>query len=365
MNALPQRPPQRRLRGLLATPLLRPLNDAVAIDDALGRINGLWSLRQARGRVIDVVDETADTRTFVLKPNRHWRGAVAGQHVVIDVEIDGVRQSRAFSLSAPCARNQRLRLTVRAHANGNTTRWMHDRLRVGAIVGLGTASGNFVLPDRLPDRLLMIGAGSGITPINAMLQALHARGYQGAVTLLHASRHADDMIFATPLQALAEQWPALTRIVHHSDVAGRLDAAALAAYVPDHASRETFVCGPTGLLDWLTVSYRDAGASVRLHSERFGLPRRERADGDAVSEVHCSSSARMFTTAGEQPLLAAAEAGGLTPRYGCRMGICRTCQCRKRSGTVENLLTGEVSSVPGQLIQLCISAARSDLEIEL
>lgn len=365
MSALPQPPSRHRLRRLVGTSLLRPFNDPAAIDDVLGRVNRLWSLGQARGRVMQVIRETADTCTFVIKANRHWRGAAAGQHLLVEMEIDGVRQQRAFSLSSPCARGERLRLTIKAHAGGNVTRWMHEHLRVGAVVGLGAAAGTFVLPDVLPDRILMLGAGSGITPINAMLHALHARGYTGDVVLLHASCHHDDAIFGASLQALADRWPALTRIAHRSDSAGFLDPQSLAAHVPDHASRSTFLCGPSALMDWVTAHYGDAGADALLHSERFGLPRRVRAEGDTVSQVHCTDAATVFTTAGDQPLLAAAEAGGMTPRYGCRMGICRTCQCRKRSGTVENLLTGEVSSAPGQLIQLCISAARSDLELEV
>ena len=60
-----------------------------------------------------------------------------------------------------------------------------------------------------------------------------------------------------------------------------------------------------------------------------------------------------------------AERAGLSPKHGCRIGICRSCQCVKTSGTVENLLTGEVSSAPNELIRLCISTARSDVALDL
>ena len=73
----------------------------------------------------------------------------------------------------------------------------------------------------------------------------------------------------------------------------------------------------------------------------------------------------MFTARGTNALLLEAEHAGFKPRYGCRIGICHTCQCTKRSGIVENLMTGRVSSEPGERIQLCISRARSDLVLEL
>lgn len=353
------------LAGIARHVLLRPFNDPTLLDDVLRGINRLWSLGAVRARVVAVIDETPDTRTFVLRPNRHWQGARAGQHVVVEMEIDGARRQRAFSLSAPSARGGEVRLTVRRHATGNATAWMHARLRVGAVVTLGQAQGDFVLPDALPPRLLLVGAGSGITPLRAMLLDLQARDYAGDVVLVHASRDRDDAIFGAELQALAQAWPALRLVQHHSAVDGRLDAATLARAVPDFAQRDTFLCGPAPLMAWMEALYAAHDASARLSRERYGLPLRARAPGDTAVQVHVADSARMFTSTGDEPLLVAAESAGLRPAYGCRMGICMTCQCRKRSGTVVNLLTGRESSAPGELIQLCISAARSDVELEL
>ena len=85
---------------------------------------------------------------------------------------------------------------------------------------------------------------------------------------------------------------------------------------------------------------------------------------DAAVEVHFTQSRRRISSTGHTALLEQAEAAGLTPRHGCRIGICRACQCIKRSGTVQNLQTGELCSEPDQAIRLCVSAARSDLQIE-
>ncbi len=82
-------------------------------------------------------------------------------------------------------------------------------------------------------------------------------------------------------------------------------------------------------------------------------------------DVRCARLERLFSAATDVPLLVAAEQAGLRPRYGCRMGICHTCSCVKRTGTVENVLTGEISSEPGERIQLCISRPRTELTLEL
>jgi ferredoxin len=107
------------------------------------------------------------------------------------------------------------------------------------------------------------------------------------------------------------------------------------------------------------------GLTDRLTCERFdGHAAGPRAAGAPV-QVRATRSHRAFTTTGERPLLVEAERAGLAPKHGCRIGICRTCRCRLTSGTVENLRTGEIHAEPGQLIQLCVSVARSDLELEL
>jgi len=185
---------------------------------------------------------------------------------------------------------------------------------------------------------------------------------------VHHARSARDVIFARDLDALAARHPRLRLHTCLADAAsgpGRFDEARLRALVPDFAERETFLCGPAGLMARVERMWREAGASGRLHQERFALapapPARSRADPVTVT---LARSGRTFT-ARSGTLLEELERAGERPASGCRMGLCQTCRCRKRSGTVENLLTGAVSSAPDEDIQPCISIARSDLELGL
>ena len=103
-----------------------------------------------------------------------------------------------------------------------------------------------------------------------------------------------------------------------------------------------------------------------LHSERFvAVPLLPASAPGTPSVVTFAASGKTFTTSGTAPLLVQAERAGLAPKHGCRIGICRSCQCTKKSGTTENLQTGEISSAPNELIRLCISAARSDIALDL
>lgn len=366
MNAALRTDQRSRWQRLSRHPLLRPLNDPVALDDLLAQLNPLWSLRQARARVLEIVEETADARTYVLKPNRHWRGFRAGQHALIEVEIGGAREQRCYSLSRAPGGDGRLAITVKRQPEGRVSGWLHAQMKIGQVLGLGQAEGEFVLPDELPERILLLSAGSGITPMRALLGELRQRGYAGEVTLLHACRGREDFIFGAELLELARVWPALQLQLHDTRRDGRLDAAALALAVPDFAQRATWLCGPGAYMRWVREAYRAQGVLDRLRTESFGamVPEMANVAADTVN-VQCRTSNSSFSANSGSPLLIEAENAGLQPRYGCRRGICRTCQCRKRSGQVQNLLTGALSSPGEEWIQLCISVARTDLVLDV
>ncbi len=351
---------------LWTTPWLRPLNDVAAIDDLLAHVHPTWSLGRIKARVLAVVDETADTKTFVLRPNRNWPGFRAGQHVGVEVEIDGVRHQRRYSLSsAPNARRV-IAITVKRQPGGKVSSFLHDRVRAGDVVGLEPPAGAFTLPAPLPERLLMVSAGSGITPLMAMLRDVAHGAAPFDLVFVHVARRAEDVIFAAELAELAATRPGLTLHHHHSAERGRFDGATLTALVPDHAERTTLLCGPAGFMATIRAHFAARGLSAQLHEESFGASRTVGCEGAADAlEVRCARSERVFAAPTDVPLLVAAEQAGLQPRYGCRMGICHTCSCVKRTGTVENVLTGEVSSEPGERIQLCISRARTELTLEL
>ncbi|MBC7974238.1 MAG: iron-sulfur cluster-binding domain-containing protein, partial [Myxococcales bacterium] len=293
----------------------------------------------------------------------------------------GVRVRRNYSISsgssAPGAR--RIEITVRRVPGGRVSTALH-RLRRGASVGLDLPAGDFVLdPDS--DRRLLVAGGSGITPIRAMLRDLAAASDREAATardrapashsapasahvvVVHVARSAHDAIFAAELASLATRLPWLHVHAWRDDRGGRLDTAALHALVPDLADRETFVCGPPGLIDLVSTAASSVGAGHRVHHERFVVT--APATTIAAATIQLLRSDTTVVADGAGSLLVQLERAGQRPAHGCRMGICNTCRCRKRTGTVEDLTTGAVSSEPDQDIRLCVSVARSDLALDL
>ncbi|WP_028079261.1 ferredoxin reductase [Solimonas soli] len=361
---------QHALRTL-QSPWLHPLNDTDALNELLGSLNPRWSLTEVRAELSGRRAETPDTVSLEFRPNRLWNGFAAGQHVTITVDIDGVRHQRVYSLSSDPAQAERLTLTVKRQPGDrqrtSVSNWLHDGLRLGDVVTLSAAAGDFVLPGAARPALLL-SAGSGITPMRALLHALRQRAAAGTFTddvvLIHVCRDRADQIFADELAALVREWPALRLVAWHTASRGRPTVAKLLEAVPDYAARDTWLCGPATFMADVEAHWQAAGLAARLRLERFGLAPRV-VEGAASAEIRCERSERLFTAGAGEALLPAAERAGLKPAYGCRIGICRTCLCRKRSGTVENLVTGEQSSEPDEWIRLCVSTPRSDLQLDL
>lgn len=356
----------KKRRAWYQSTWLRPFNDLAALDGLLQRVQPRASLQEIRARVERVIDETADTRTFVLRANRHWPGHRAGQHVLVDVDVDGRRLQRCFSLSAAPGRRGKLQITVKRQRADGVSAWMNSRLQVGDVLRLSAPFGDFGCDIAESAPLLMISAGSGITPMIALLEALTAGTTGRDIVFVHSCRNHDQLILANQLQSAASKLPGLRLHLHFSNTQGRLDANGLRTLVPDFAARHTLACGPGGFNQWIAELYRAHGIPHQLELEKFGVPSRDLDHNDSVAQtVTCNLTEQSFTTQPGQSLLAAAESAGLSPRHGCRVGICRSCQCRRISGCSENLLTGEICDEPGQLIQLCISSARSALTLEI
>lgn len=352
-----------RVRRFLRHPLWAPLNQREAWDSLTTAVNPLWSLLEVRARVQKVVDEAPGVKSLWLKPNARFKGFRPGQHVLLELEINGARHARCFSFSSAPRTDGLIRLTIKQKANGPVSAAAHA-LKAGQIVRLSQAQGVFT-PRSDSQKLLLLSAGSGVTPMLSLLQQLANEESERDVVIIHCGRAENEIIFAEELRQLAAQWPQLKLFLHTTKKHGHLDNEKIAALVPDWNERETLLCGPDGFMQMVEGMYAEAGRSQYLQSESFGR-RAAPIEPDAAEHVVSrENTEQVFTVMAGQSLLEGAEAAGLQPKFGCRRGICRSCQCKKLSGTVTNLLTGQVSGPGEELIQLCISTPQSAVELAL
>ncbi|MGY6630602.1 MAG: ferredoxin reductase [Wenzhouxiangella sp.] len=358
----------RRGLSTLLREATHPISDVAAWNRLLQRVNPLWSASETRARVVRRVAENDELFSLWLKPNRHWSGHQAGQHVLLGAEISGVIRRRVFSLSSAPGPGGNdpglLRLSIQRQPGNGMTQWLFDHAQAGMVFDLSAADGGFVLPTPTPDKLLMIAGGSGITPMMAMLHQLAEQRFGGDIVLLQLFRKADQRLFRQELAELETRLPGLTVRGHESSIQGRLAASRIADLVADLRERHTLLCGPEGLISEVSGAWETLNPTGPLQLERFAAPRPTAAPGQS-QRITANLSKQVFTQNAGNTLLEAAESAGLTPRFGCRAGLCRTCLCKKHSGTVRNLLTGLVSSQPDEWIQLCVSVAENDLELTL
>jgi stearoyl-CoA 9-desaturase NADPH oxidoreductase len=366
-------------RRLLGSRLLEALAAPHGMSRFLELINPLWSLEESRAVVTATRRETADTRTLTLRPTRSTASrCVAGQYVRVGVEVDGVRTTRCFSVSSSQHRaDGQFQITVKAHADGRVSRLINEWARPGLVVTVSEPEGEFVLPTPRPERLLFICGGSGITPIMAMLRTLRDEGHRGRITVLNYVRGRADVIFGDELADLAARdgVEVTTVFTREDDAAGRDGAGGppltghlgrehLDRVAPDHTAATTYVCGPAGLIDSAGALWAEDDAEDRLHVERFHPPAFELPEDEATGTVRFTRS-RIQVPSDGRPLLDQAEAAGLSPEHGCRMGICRSCTRPKTAGLVRNVITGELSREPEEDIQICISAPAGDVDVDL
>ena len=352
----------RKRLAALASAAAHPLVPADFLDLFAPLRAGAAEGTQLRGRIERVIPETRDAATLVIRPGRDWAGHVPGQYLRIGIDIDGVRQWRAYSLTHGPRPDSLISITVKAVPDGLVSNHLVHRARPGTLVHLEQAAGEFVLPED-GGKLLFVTAGSGITPVIGMLRNLFPVTDEGVlpghshdfdITVLHVAPSRPDSIFAQDLQTLADAG-AIRLITRYDDEHGVLDVNLIDELVPDLAGRHTFACGPAGLLDALSDHHERNGLPLTI--EQFRVSRVEAGEGGTVTIGDTQLEAD-----GATPILDAAEAEGVLMPSGCRMGICFGCVLPLREGSVRDLRNGEVTTVvPGEsehvLVQTCINAA--------
>lgn len=332
----------------------------------------IWSY-DVKARVEAVVDEAPGVKTYVLRPNQHWKPCQSGQHVRLHLNVDGERVERCYSVSAvrkgQSAHAQRICITVKRQQGGKVSGWLHDHLRIGTVLTLEQAQGQFVRQSHEPSSpALFIAAGSGVTPIRAMVDAhmSQASGQRPDVQVLLQFRQAQDIIFRSDWAQWAQQGLPVTVNLSQLDAAaasvglntrhGRLDRQAL-QQVPDLTTRNIYLCGPDAFMRQMLTDLAALGVDpARIHTERFsfdtaGAGMAELAGGLEGAELvfaHVNACVSLTHADQGKTLLQLAHDHGIPLESGCTKGACGTCKLVLHEGEVSG-------NVLGRSVYLCTS----------
>jgi ferredoxin-NADP reductase len=352
-------------------------------------VNPLWTTHTLQARVQHVWDETAGARSLILKPGRRWRVHRAGQHIGVRVAIGGVQYTRIYSISsAPERADGCITITVKSIPDGQLSPYLVRDVVPGEHLTIGFPQGDFVLPEAVDGKLLFITAGSGITPIMSMLRSLVLQNRALQVTHIHYAPYAEDVIFRDELLHLARGHAGyVLHMIHTREPPGsgrqrafvaddrppspldagvrHFSAEALARLCPDWSSREAYACGPAELLDAVEAHWAATRLEAQLHVEHFRARLAVLPEAVMPGDVRFAKRSVVARSDGVTSLLRLAEQAGLTLEHGCRMGICHSCSATLISGCVRDLRNNVLHRHAGQKIQLCVSAAAGDVEIDV
>jgi 3-ketosteroid 9alpha-monooxygenase subunit B len=307
-----------------------------------------------RLRVREVVQETHDAVSLVFELPPAQAPSLChrpGQFLTLHLPVEPGRVlRRCYSMSsAPGLDEGLLRVTVKRVAQGRGSNWVCDRIRAGDEVEVSPPAGVFT-PRSLEGDFVLLGGGSGITPLFSILRSVLAHG-AGRVLLLYANRDERSVIFAPALRALAAEHPQRLQVIHWLDsVQGPPGVGSMAALLRPWAGAQAFVCGPGPFMDAACTAWREAGAAEeRLHVERFaslpdeGTPdqaplaaqQTEQASvASAQLRIELDGAEHRIPCTGTQTLLQAARQAGIELPHSCEAGMCASCMCQVVEGRV-------------------------------
>jgi stearoyl-CoA 9-desaturase NADPH oxidoreductase len=322
------------------------------------------SLTGNKAKVSSIVKETEDTIAITLQPSTKWKGFTPGQYLQLGVKINAVWYYRAFSIASSLHQFKQegtIRLCIQKQENGKVTPWLFDQLQAGDFVTVSEAKGSFSLSENAQAALFIAG-GTGITPFISMLHAA-AEKQQNLVLLYYAKsqRHI--------LKAELEALNAFDNLEIHlltSTEQGRFCKEHLHTLCPDFQNRNILICGPAGMIeDGCQILETENVPQKNIAYEYFKSANFKLSKtGESIpSTIHVKG--KSITANSQLSILSQLESAGIQPKYGCRMGICKQCQCLKTSGIVFNQLTGKYSEPTEEPIQICVSTPVGEVNIDL
>ncbi|MGX5175579.1 FAD-binding oxidoreductase [Aliikangiella sp. IMCC44653] len=357
-----------------------------------------WSTRKTLLSCVNVIQETVDVKTFQLRALDdtlfHFK---PGQFVGIQLEIDGVKHNRSYTIASAPTRPHLLELTIKLDPTGVVSPWLHENLKPGSQLEVRGPAGRFNCDDIESDKVLLISAGSGITPMMSMLRYWSDLGLTKDIVFINWARSTQDIIFRRELGLIDFQWPNINLEIVCTQPGlsenwlgrrGRVNANLLSDVVPDLNERTVFCCGPEGFMQQVQTSLDALGFDLQnYHDESFDPGGKKKAK---MAEIKQLKNAQI-ASAQEQPanpgpfqltlkktgkaiqvetsdnLLETLESAGVEMESACRAGNCGSCQVKMLSGKTNSFNAAGLHSdrkIAGYILT-CTTNVLSDCELDI
>jgi ferredoxin-NADP reductase len=328
-------------------------------------------------RLSRVERQTHDSKIlrFVV-PRGERLSAQAGQFRTFQWTIDGKEVSRSYSICSSPTQTGYVEIIPKRVPNGYVSVFLNDRALPGLTVKARGPYGRFCFDESRHGRVVMIAAGSGITPIMSMLRYIDDLCISAHVTLIYCVRTQADVFFKTELTHLQSRLKTFRyiQVLSQPDPdwrgqSGRLTRETIEREIENRASSTFFLCGPPPFMDHTRqlLESLQVDRSAILQESFGGAPDTPQAGVVAApAQVEFVRTGKICNSSPEQTVLETAEINALSIPYGCRQGSCGTCATRLLSGNVrmeraEGL--SEELKVQGYILP-CVSRPLGDIKLD-
>jgi ferredoxin-NADP reductase len=325
--------PSSRFSGSRASPLPQAVAKAHSDTFSLELIRSEAQTHDAKTLCFRI----QDGKQMIAKP---------GQFLTFHLNIGGNQVVRCYSICSSPLRTDYVEITPKRTKDGYASDFLNEGVMPGLVIHASGPAGQFYFDEAVHNDIVLIAAGSGITPMIAMLRYIEERGHSVPVTLIYSVRTSRDIIFERELLRLTRSLAKFRLIITLSAPdadwkgnKGRLNKEFLVERILDFRSPTFFLCGPAGFMLHVSELLKEQGVSAdRIKQESFGgKPSLAVPDpgGDlSVPFVEFLRSGFQFELMPDMTLLEFAEAVGVSIPYGCRQGQCGTCATRLLQGHV-------------------------------
>lgn len=323
-------------------------------------------------KVKEVIKETVDTITIVFEKASTEITYQSGQFLTLIATINGEEIRRAYSLCSTSGVDENLAVSVKRVDGGKMSNYLNDNLKKGDELSALAPMGNFVFsPSQDRQRhIVLIGAGSGITPLMSILKAVLKQESKSIVSLVYTNKNQENAIFYKQLEELKSASSGRLRLVHHftrrveevqkkgflglkkklqaEEVHYRLTREQLSLYldlfnIEPTDDTQYYVCGPNGMMDIAEITLKNRKVvPATIHLESFVSNKEDEyknknQNDNGVKSVELIVSGQNYhvDVKGSETILQAAISQGVEIPYSCQAGICTACMGKCTSGDVE------------------------------
>ena len=352
-----------------------------------------WSTRKTQMICVNVIQETADVKTFQFKAEPaqlfHFK---PGQFIGMQLEIAGEKHNRSYTIASSPTRPHLLELTIKKDSSGIVSPWLHQQIKVGSSIELRGPAGRFNCIDIPANKVLLISAGSGITPMMSMARFWCDQASDKDIQFLNWARSTQDIIFRRELALMDHQHHQFSVEIICTQPGlrenwlgrrGRVNKNLLDDLVPDLKERTVFCCGPDGFMAQVKTSLQQLDFDMaNYHDETFdpGGKKKAKLAAEKISAVTATlnepagpfnltfkKTGKTVQIEKNENLLERIEAEGITIESACHAGNCGCCQVKKISGDVhtQNEIGLHQERKAEGFILTCTTQVKSDLELDI